>query len=66
MVVIPTFEGRRGHPVRFPAMLAEDLLALQGDRGAREVIDRHAANCLPLETGDRGVLADIDTPADLQ
>ena len=47
-------------------MLAEDLLALQGDRGAREVIDRHAANCLPLETGDRGVLADIDTPADLQ
>ena len=65
-VVIPTFEGRRGHPVRFPAMLAEDLLALQGDRGAREVIDRHAANFLLLETGDRGVLADIDTPADLQ
>jgi len=59
-VVLPTVGGQRGHPVGFsPACMAE-LLALQGDRGARQVIARHPAFMLELD--DLGCVLDIDTP----
>lgn len=58
--------GRRGHPVGFAAALRGELLALDGDIGARTVIDRHAASLCRVETDDPGIFLDIDTPADLR
>ena len=57
--------GRRGHPVGFAASLRDELLALEGDEGARGVIlrHRHAVVLVPVE--DRGIFLDIDTPHDL-
>jgi molybdenum cofactor cytidylyltransferase len=64
-IVVPQFNQLRGHPVRFPAAVAEDLLALKGDRGARALFERRASRLLVWETDDSGVLADIDTLDDL-
>ena len=52
-----------GHPVRFSAHLLGELAALGGDRGARVLFSRHAVLRLPVT--DRGIIDDIDTPADL-
>ena len=59
-VVWPTVRGQRGHPVGFSAACAADLLALHGDRGARQAIERHAAFALELD--DLGCILDVDTP----
>lgn len=64
-IVIPTFHGRRGHPVRFAPRFGSELRSLTGDHGARGVIDLHAAEVVMLATSDPGIVADIDTPADL-
>ena len=64
-VVVPVFEGQRGHPVGFGTGFREDLLALSGDAGARALLTRHAAQLVRYETPDRGILLDIDTPQDL-
>ena len=64
-IVIPTFGKHRGHPVAFSAAFGADLSALCGDMGARSVIAAHPGCVRLLETGDAGILADIDTPADL-
>ncbi len=64
-IVIPTYEGRRGHPVGLAAKFTDELLALKGDEGARSIIKNHADEVTLLETNDAGILADIDTPADL-
>jgi molybdenum cofactor cytidylyltransferase len=64
-IVVPRFGQLRGHPVRFPAAVREELLALEGDSGARALLARHSARVLVLPTEDRGVVADIDTPDDL-
>lgn len=64
-IVVPQFNQLRGHPVRFPAAVAADLMVLEGDRGARALFQRHAARLLVWNTDDSGVLADIDTPEDL-
>ncbi|MBL8519217.1 MAG: nucleotidyltransferase family protein [Betaproteobacteria bacterium] len=64
-IVVPEHAGRRGHPVRFPGCVGDELRALGGDQGARRVLERHVDRTLVLRVDDPGVLADIDTPADL-
>lgn len=65
-IVIPTFEDQRGHPVGFSAKFSHELESLQGDEGARSIIKRYADQVFLLPTDDAGILADIDTPADLE
>jgi molybdenum cofactor cytidylyltransferase len=58
--------GRRGHPVGFSRALREELLALAGDFGARDVLARHAGMVERVVTDDPGIFVDIDTRADLE
>ncbi len=65
-IVIPTFNGARGHPVAFAADFLPELMALQGDQGARSIVAAHPARLKLLPVDDAGVVADIDTPDDLR
>ena len=65
-IVIPTFDGLRGHPVAFAGGFGDELMALQGDHGARIVVAAHPDRIRLLPVDDAGVLADIDTPDDLE
>jgi molybdenum cofactor cytidylyltransferase len=64
-IVIPTFQGKRGHPVGFSANYRDALLSVRGDQGARSVIKQYYDKVHLLACEDAGVLADIDTPDDL-
>ena len=57
--------GRRGHPVGFSAALRAELLALDGDVGARTILEQHGDYIARIETDDAGIFVDIDTPQDL-
>jgi molybdenum cofactor cytidylyltransferase len=61
-IVVPTCDGRRGHPVLFGRAFFEAMRNLSGDVGARSLIDAHPEVLAEVETGDPGVLLDIDTP----
>ena len=65
VLAVPSLGGRRGHPVGFAASLREELLALEGDEGARRVLQGHAAALRLLEVDDPGIHRDVDTPRDL-
>jgi molybdenum cofactor cytidylyltransferase len=64
-IVVPTFEGRRGHPVLWSIEFAPELSRVTGDRGGRAILRTHAGAIreVPID-GDR-VLLDIDDPEDL-
>lgn len=64
-IAVPTYRGRRGHPVGFAAALQAELAGLEGDQGARAVLQRHAARVQEVPVDDAGILCDVDTPADL-
>ncbi|WP_292784004.1 nucleotidyltransferase family protein [Methylophilus sp. UBA6697] len=64
-IVQPMYHGQPGHPVGFRSDLIPDLLAIEGDQGARDVLRAHQADILRFECQDAGILRDIDTPADL-
>jgi molybdenum cofactor cytidylyltransferase len=58
--------GTRGHPVGFAGALRRELLALQGDEGARSVLARHRDAVRLVSVDDIGILRDIDRPEDLE
>jgi molybdenum cofactor cytidylyltransferase len=59
-------DGRRGHPVGFSAKLRNELIALDGDVGARMLLMRHDGAIVRIETDDPGIFVDVDTPEDLR
>lgn len=63
-IVVPYHDGRAGHPVFFAASFRNELLDIQGDAGARSVLERCAEAVVEIETDDAGVLRDIDTEDD--
>ena len=67
-VVVPTYQGQRGHPVRFAAECGPELMKLTGEKGAAQVLLAYAAMNLVafLVVDDVGIVTDIDTLDDLQ
>jgi molybdenum cofactor cytidylyltransferase len=66
-VVVPLYQGKRGHPVRFASTCRAQLLALSGAEGAASIVKAQAAlNQLTfLSLDDRGLVTDVDTLDDL-
>lgn len=65
VIVAPVCEGRRGHPVAFAARFLPELRRLDGDRGARALLEAHRGRVVELPVADAGIHRDIDTVADL-
>ncbi len=61
-ICLPLHAGRRGHPVLFDRRYLGELAVLEGEGGARRILDRHAARVLEVEVSSDAVLADVDTP----
>lgn len=64
-IVAPEVEGkRRGAPALFARALFDELRAVEGDRGGRDVIARHIDQAVTIELSDPSLLFDVDTPDD--
>jgi molybdenum cofactor cytidylyltransferase len=65
-IVLPVYEGRRGHPVIFPATVYQELLQAPADKGARAVVWAHApANVLEVPTNEEGCVLNLNDPETL-
>jgi CTP:molybdopterin cytidylyltransferase MocA len=65
-IVVPTYEGRRGHPVLFATSVWDELLATPDEHGARAVVRADASRVREVAVGDAGVRIDVDTPEDFR
>ena len=64
-LVAPVYQGTRGHPVGLSKRFGAQLLALDGDAGARDIIAANRNELALLECDDPGILHDIDRREDL-
>ncbi len=63
-LVIPTFQGRRGHPVLVDLKYRDEVLALDPLEGLRALMRAHAEDIVEVEIADANILRDLDTPED--
>jgi molybdenum cofactor cytidylyltransferase len=61
-VVIPTFEGQRGHPVLIGRGLFKELLELTPEEGANSIIRRYGGATQFIGVEEPGVIIDVNDP----
>jgi len=63
-VIIPTYRGKRGHPVLFGSGVFKQLMEAPMDVGARAVVWNNQDTLHEIETEDVGIVVNINTPED--
>jgi molybdenum cofactor cytidylyltransferase len=62
LAVMPTIDGRRGNPVLWSKRFFPELMAIEGDVGARHLITRYGEAVVEVPVTGTAALVDIDTP----
>ena len=63
-ICIPCYNKKPGHPVLFSKHFFPMLVNLKGDKGAREIINKHPENTVSVISKNPGILFDLDTRQD--
>jgi molybdenum cofactor cytidylyltransferase len=66
LVVLPTIDGKRGNPVVWSRRFFPDLMAVEGDVGARYLIGRYTEAIAEVPLTGTAALTDVDTPEALE
>jgi molybdenum cofactor cytidylyltransferase len=61
-ICVATHTGKRGNPVLWARRFFDEMMALDGDQGARSLVRRHEDKVCEVEMDDDAVLVDLDTP----
>jgi molybdenum cofactor cytidylyltransferase len=64
LIVVPTYEGRRGHPIVLDLKLRKEILEMDPRAGLRQVVGLHREQTRFVEVSTETVLLDFDTPED--
>ncbi len=65
-IVLPTYNGKRGHPIIFSSRLYEELLAAPMDIGARAVVWAHGNEIEEVPTNEEGTVLNLNDPEALK
>jgi molybdenum cofactor cytidylyltransferase len=60
-IVVPSFEGTKGHPVIFHRKYEKELLKLRGDTGGKPILVKYSKQVRVIPVRSEGVIRDIDT-----
>ena len=66
VIVLPVYQGKRGHPVIFSARVYQELLAAPLDQGARSVVWAHEKEIGEVITPERGCVLNLNDPETVQ
>ena len=60
-ILVPSYRGRKGHPVIFHRKYEEELVRLRGDTGGRSILQKYRGKVKRFRVRSEGVTEDIDT-----
>jgi molybdenum cofactor cytidylyltransferase len=63
-IVVPAYNGRKGHPILVDNRAIPALVAFKGEMGLKGAIAALREKAQVLEVDDRGVIMDADSPED--
>ena len=61
-IVLPVYEGQRGHPVIFSASLYDELLRAPLETGARAIVWAHNSDVEEVQTNEQGCVLNLNDP----
>jgi CTP:molybdopterin cytidylyltransferase MocA len=61
-IIIPSYEGKRGHPILIDIKYRDEVLKLDNRDGLRALQGKFASDVSEIAVDDPGILKDFDTP----
>jgi molybdenum cofactor cytidylyltransferase len=65
-ILVPTHDGRRGHPTLFCWKHALEIDQIPDGEGFNWILKRHSADVIEIAVASPSVLVDLDTPEDYE
>jgi len=65
-IVVPSFQGKQGHPVIFHRKYEKELLKLRGDTGGKPILLKYSKQVKTIPVRSEGVIKDIDIREEYQ
>ncbi len=62
LIAVPSIDGKRGNPVVWSRRFFPELMAVEGDIGARHLIGRYSEAVVEVPLSGTAALTDVDTP----
>lgn len=59
-IIIPTFDGKNGNPVLFSKFMKDKIMLIEGDSGAKKIIELNKNKVLNVSFDNEAVILDFD------
>ena len=60
-IVVPIYNNMQGNPVLFPISMKKEIMQLDGDVGAKEILSKNQDKILNLKINDEGIIKNYNT-----
>lgn len=65
-IIVPTYQGKRGHPVLFSARFRDEILNLPPDKGLNTLLHQYPASVHEVPVDTDTILLQMNTPEEYQ
>ena len=63
-IIVPTYKGQQGNPILFSKSIKEKIMTIQGDVGAKKILELNKNKILNVEVGNQSIRKDFNTKDD--
>ena len=60
-IIIPTYKGQQGNPILFLISMKEKIMNIQGDVGAKKILELNKDKIMSVQIDDQGITKDFNT-----
>ena len=63
-IIVPTYNGKQGHPVLFSKSMKKQIMTIEGDVGAKKILQLNKDKILDIKTNDQSIIKNYNTQND--
>ena len=60
-IIVPTYNGLQGNPILFSISMKEEIMKIQGDVGAKKILELNKNKVFVVETNNKSIAKDFNT-----
>jgi len=63
-IIVPTYNGKQGNPVLFSKSMKKEIMTIEGDVGAKKILQLNKDKILDIKTNDQSIMKNYNSQND--
>ena len=60
-IIVPIYKNKQGNPILFPKLMKKKIMTIEGDVGAKKILELNKDKILNIETNDQSIAKNFNT-----